>query len=70
MGISVMVNVLTKILINRPLKEVAGYVSNPDNAPKWYVNIAAADWVTNAPLTLGTKITFTANFLGTNYSPQ
>ena len=59
-----MVDVRTEILINKPLKEVSEYASNPDNAPEWYVNIKSAEWRTPQPLKRGSEIAFTANFLG------
>jgi uncharacterized membrane protein len=59
-----MVNVLTEISINRSKEEVSRYASNPDNAPEWYVNIKSAKWKTPKPLSVGSKIEFTARFLG------
>ena len=45
-----MVDVRTDILINRPRTEVAEYAANPDNAPKWYVNIHKSQRLTTGPL--------------------
>jgi uncharacterized membrane protein len=59
-----MVDVLTEILIDCPIEQVAEYAANPDNAPKWYVNIDSAVWLTEKPLKIGSKIAFKANFLG------
>ena len=59
-----MVNVQTEILINRPRAEVAAYAANPDNAPKWYVNIHKAQRLTDGPIGTGSKVAFTAKFLG------
>ena len=59
-----MVNVQTEILINRPRAEVAAYAANPDNAPKWYVNIHKAQRLTDGPTGTGSKVAFTAKFLG------
>lgn len=58
------VDVTSSITIRRPCEEVAAFAANPDNAPKWYVNIKSAEWRTPPPLGLGSKIAFVADFLG------
>lgn len=58
------VDVVTEIVIDRPLAEVAAYAGNPDNAPKWYVNIKAVEWKTPPPAEVGARVAFVAQFLG------
>jgi uncharacterized membrane protein len=59
----VRVDVHTEIEIDRPHAEVAAYAADPDNAPTWYENIKAVDWRSPRPLSVGTRIAFTATFL-------
>jgi uncharacterized protein YndB with AHSA1/START domain len=60
----VAVDVLTEIVIARPATVVASYAADPSNAPAWYANIASIQWETSAPLRAGSRIAFTARFLG------
>ncbi|MFF2316363.1 SRPBCC family protein [Arthrobacter sp. NPDC058097] len=59
-----MVNVQTEILIRRRRDEVAEYAANPDNAPQWYDNIHSSQRLTTGPIDVGSKVAFTARFLG------
>lgn len=59
-----MIDVSTEIDINCSRDKVAEYSANPDNAPKWYVNIKAAKWKTPKPLKVGSQIVFKAKFMG------
>ncbi len=63
-----MVNVQTGILIRRPRAEVADYAANPDNAPTWYANIHRSQRLNAGPLGTGSKVAFTAKFLGRELS--
>ena len=58
------VDVLTEIVIARPPGVVARYAADPGNAPAWYQNITSVTWDTGPPLQAGSRITFTARFLG------
>jgi uncharacterized membrane protein len=63
-----MVDVFTEIIINCPQEKVAEYTANPDHAPEWYVNIKSAEWKTEKPMRIGSKIAFNAEFLGKQLS--
>ena len=58
------VDVLTEVVIERPLAEVWRYAAEPDNAPAWYANITSARWRTSPPLAIGSQFDFVASFLG------
>lgn len=58
------VDVLTEVVIARPCDEVAAYAAQPDNAPRWYVNIKSVEWQSAPPLAVGSRLAFVAQFLG------
>lgn len=59
-----MVDVTTRIKVERPLAEVAQYAGDPSNAPQWYANIHSVEWETPPPLAVGSRLRFSASFLG------
>ncbi len=58
------VDVVTETDIARARHEVAAFVADPDNAPRWYANIKSVEWRSEPPLCLGSRIAFVAEFLG------
>ena len=58
------VDVTEAVVIERPVTEVAEFAGDPANAPTWYRRIESAEWQTEPPITLGSRITFRARFVG------
>ena len=58
------VDVVTEIDIARPRADVYAFASDPDNATRWYSNIDSVEWETPRPAGLGSRIAFSARFLG------
>lgn len=58
------VDVTVRTEIARPVADVAAYAGDPTNAPEWYVNIRSVEWQTPAPLAVGSRLDFVAQFLG------
>ena len=58
------VDVLTEIVIDRPVETVAEYVADPSHAPQWYANIESVRWQTAPPVAVGSRLDFVAHFLG------
>jgi len=58
------VDVTTHTEIGVPTSAVAAFASEPDNAPRWYVNIKSVEWQTPRPIKIGSRFAFVAQFLG------
>lgn len=58
------VDIRSEVHIQRPVEFVAGYATDPGNAPAWYDNIRSVEWRTDPPLRVGTVVSFVASFLG------
>jgi uncharacterized membrane protein len=58
------IDVVSEVVIERPVAIVAAYATDQSNAPEWYANIESADWETPPPAAVGSRITFRARFLG------
>jgi len=58
------IDVTSEIEIKRWVPEVASFATNPDNVTKWYTKIKSVEWKSPRPLRVGTRIAFTARFLG------
>ena len=58
------VDVVVTETIRRPIEVVAGYTSDPANAPEWYANISEVQWRTPPPVQVGSQVAFVAHFLG------
>jgi uncharacterized protein YndB with AHSA1/START domain len=58
------VDVVTEIVIDRPLETVSAYAIDPTTAPSWYARINSVELETDPPLRVGSRMAFVARFLG------
>jgi ligand-binding SRPBCC domain-containing protein len=58
------VDVRTEIVIERPRDEVFAFAADPSNTTAWYKNIESVEWETPPPAVVGSRLLFTARFLG------
>ena len=61
---AVAVDVETSIEIGVARDRVAAFASDPENAPRWYVNISSVVLETPPPVTVGSRMAFVAHFMG------
>jgi len=50
--------------IDRAVNIVADYAANPSNVPNWYRRIRTVDWITDPPVSIGSRVAFEAQFMG------
>ena len=62
------VDVSTSTVVDRPRAEVAAFAGEPENATRWYANIASVERLTPPPLAVGSRFAFVARFLGRTLS--
>jgi uncharacterized membrane protein len=58
------VDVSVRHRIDRPVDVVSAFAGDPGNAPRWYANIRSAEWLTEPPVRVGSRVRFVAAFLG------
>lgn len=58
------VDVEVECTIARSLQVVADFAGDPGRAPEWYANIRSVEFLTPPPLSLGSRMSFVAHFLG------
>ncbi len=62
------VDLTVTTVIERPVDVVAAFAGDPSNAPQWNRRIVSAEWETEPPIALGSRMTFRARFLGRDLS--
>lgn len=62
--VSMPVDVTTETVISRPIADVWRYAADPTTAPQWYANIDRVEIVTPGPVEVGSRMLFSARFLG------
>lgn len=60
-----MIDVVCEIEIARPRAEVAAFVLDQENAPRWYANVESVEWETAPVVAVGARFTHVAKVLGT-----
>lgn len=66
--VSMPVDVTTETVISRPIADVWAYAADPTTAPQWYANIDRVEPLTPGPVEVGSRMLFSARFLGRTLS--
>ena len=59
-----MIDAVSEIEIARPRAEVAAFVLDQDNTPRWYKHVESVRWETSPPVAVGARFTHVAKVLG------
>jgi uncharacterized membrane protein len=62
------IDVTTRTEINLPRREVSEFAGDPGNTARWYKNIESVEWLTDPPARVGSRLRFSARFLGRTLS--
>jgi uncharacterized membrane protein len=58
------IDISETVVIECPIEAVAMFSGDPSNAPAWCRRVIAAEWHTEPPVALGSRVSFNARFLG------
>jgi uncharacterized membrane protein len=58
------VDVAVAAVIERPIAEVSAFTGDPSNSPIWRRRISSAEWQTDPPTLLGSRIALRSRILG------
>ena len=59
-----MINLDLGALIDRPVKDVFAFVTNPNNMPKWNSAVVSMQQITPGPVSMGTKFKSVGEMMG------
>lgn len=58
------IRVKHSIVVDRPLKEVFDYLTNPEKTPEWQESVIESTVITDGPIGLDTKVRVSRRFMG------
>jgi hypothetical protein len=66
------IDLTVEVLIARPLEEVAAYVIDPSNEPRWISGIVESTPEASGPIGVGSRVRRVAKFMGRHmeYTPE